>query len=146
MYLAAPLFTEGERAFNVALARRIERLGYRVFLPQRDVPAAGGRRRTRSLYRGCVRGLRAADLVVAVCDGATADDGTAWEVGHAVALGKPVYGLRTDSRRVRADEHVNLMIQESVCRLCPTVPGLLAALRRAGPRDGRGASRHLTRR
>jgi nucleoside 2-deoxyribosyltransferase len=140
VYLAGPLFTAAERAFNLALAQRLEKLGDRVFLPQRDVPAARGRHRTRRLYEGCLRGLRAADVVVAICDGATADDGTAWEIGYAVAAGKAVYALRTDSRRVAADEHVNLMIQESVTGFCRAVPGLLAALARARRR------RHLTRR
>lgn len=150
VYLAGPLFTEGERTFNLNLARRIAKLGYQVFLPQRDVPAVRGRGRPRRLYKGCLGGLRAADVVVAVCDGPMADDGTAWECGYAVGTGKPVYALRTDSRRVAADEHVNLMIQESVTAFFRTIPHLLGALRRrarAKPGQARRAtSRHLTRR
>jgi len=149
VYLAGPLFTEGERAFNLALARRIEKLGYRVFLPQRDVPPARGRGRTRRLYEGCLGGLRSADLVVAVCDGPMADDGTAWECGYAAGTGKTVYALRTDFRRVAADEHVNLMIQEGVTKFFPTVPRLLGALQRARAKPGKGRrsrGRHLTRR
>jgi nucleoside 2-deoxyribosyltransferase len=137
VYLAGPLFTEGERAFNLALARQIERLGYRVFLPQRDVPLARGRARTQRLYEGCLGGLRSADLVVAVCDGPMADDGTAWECGYAVGTGKTVYALRTDFRRVAVDEHVNLMIQESVTALFRTVPRLLSALRRVRSKTGK---------
>jgi nucleoside 2-deoxyribosyltransferase len=145
VYLAGPMFTDGERAFNLALAGRIERLGYRVFLPQRDVSSGRVRGRARRLYEGCLHGLRSADLVVAICDGATADDGTAWECGYAAAYGKPTYALRTDVRRVAADEHVNLMIQGSVTALFRTVPRLLDALgRRArATRDGR---RQFTRR
>jgi nucleoside 2-deoxyribosyltransferase len=149
VYLAGPLFSEGERAFNLDLARRIEKLGYRVFLPQRDVPPARGRGRTRRLFEGCLGGLRSADLVVAVCDGSMADDGTAWECGYAVGTGKAVYALRTDFRRVAADEHLNLMIQEGVTAFFPTVPRLLGALERrarraSGKRRG-GTRRHLTR-
>ena len=110
VYLAGPLFSDGEQAFNLALARRIEGLGYRVFLPQRDVPPARGRRRTQRLFEGCLDGLRSADIVVAICDGAMADDGTAWEAGYATASGKLVYAPRTDVRRAAGDEHVNLMI------------------------------------
>jgi nucleoside 2-deoxyribosyltransferase len=149
VYLAGPLFTGGERAFNVALAREIEKLGYRVFLPQRDVPDVRGRGSAGHLYHGCLRGLRSADLVVAVCDGAVADDGTAWETGYAVGVGKPVYALRTDFRRAAADGHVNVMIQESVTALFRTVPRLLSALeRRARGKTARRATagRHLTRR
>ena len=148
VYLAGPLFTAAEREFNLALARRLETLGDRVFLPQRDIPSARGRHRTRRLYEGCLRGLRAADVVVAICDGATADDGTAWEIGYAVASGKAVYALRTDPRRVAADEHVNLMIQESAAAFCATVPGLLGTLARVRSRRAPARPRgpHLTRR
>ena len=36
LYFAAPLFSEPELAFSAALAEEIERLGFTVFLPQRD--------------------------------------------------------------------------------------------------------------
>jgi hypothetical protein len=36
LYFAAPLFSESELAFNAALTGEIERLGFTVFLPQRD--------------------------------------------------------------------------------------------------------------
>ena len=36
LYLAAPLFSSSERAFNAALTAEIEGLGFTVFLPQRD--------------------------------------------------------------------------------------------------------------
>jgi len=130
VYLAGPLFTVAERDFNATLARRLDRLGFRVFLPQRDAVAGRGSHRTRRLYERCLDGLRAADVVVAVCDGPTADDGTAWEVGYAVAAGKTVYALRTDSRWVARDEHVNLMIQHSVAACFRSVPQLLRRLAR----------------
>jgi len=38
LYVAAPLFTEAERAFNLVLARALEAAGYDVYLPQRDTP------------------------------------------------------------------------------------------------------------
>jgi nucleoside 2-deoxyribosyltransferase len=39
LYVAGPLFSDAERAFNAGLAAAIERLGIEVFLPQRE----GGR-------------------------------------------------------------------------------------------------------
>ena len=36
LYFAGPLFNDAERAFNLALTKKIESLGYKVFLPQRD--------------------------------------------------------------------------------------------------------------
>jgi len=127
IYLAAPLFTAAERAFNADLARRLEARRHRVFLPQRDVPTTAGVRRTRRVFDRCLEGLSTAELVIAVCDGPVVDDGTAWEVGYAYAKRIPVYGLRTDRRQVAADESVNLMTQESVARLFRSVAELLAA-------------------
>lgn len=42
--------------------------------------------------------IREAESLLAVLDGLEIDSGTASEVGFASALGKPVYGLRTDWR------------------------------------------------
>jgi nucleoside 2-deoxyribosyltransferase len=36
VYAAGPLFPEAERRLNLGLAERLESLGFRVFLPQRD--------------------------------------------------------------------------------------------------------------
>lgn len=42
--------------------------------------------------------IRASDLVVAILDGSDVDSGTAAEIGYAVALNKPVIGIRSDMR------------------------------------------------
>ena len=42
--------------------------------------------------------LLSCDVAGALPGGAQADDGTAWEIGHACAKGMPVTGLRTDLR------------------------------------------------
>lgn len=47
------------------------------------------------IYRGNVNQIRACDIIVANCNpfrGALMDDGTAYELGFANALGKPSYG------------------------------------------------------
>ena len=43
-------------------------------------------------------GIREADVIFAILDGAEVDSGTASEVGFGSALGKRCYGLRTDIR------------------------------------------------
>ena len=130
VYLAGPLFTEAERAFNGTLAARLEAEGYTVYLPQRDAPETEGLERRRQIFRANISALGSVDAVVAVCDGPQVDDGTAWEVGYAASRGIPVYGLRTDPRLTqRADEPINLMILESLRALLPSVEALLAALR-----------------
>lgn len=88
-----------------------------------------GHVRTAGVFRSNLEGITHADAVVAVCDGAQVDDGTAWEIGYACGRGIPVYGLRTD-RRVgqQADEPVNLMVLESLRVLCASVAELRSAL------------------
>lgn len=104
VYLAGPLFTAGERAFNLDLAARITGAAVRrpitVLLPQAfcahldkagtpDFPA---------IRRACLAHLAKADLVLAILDGPDIDSGTAYECGVAFAKGIPAIGLRTDMR------------------------------------------------
>ncbi len=129
IYLAAPLFTEAERAFNQQLTHELEADGHAVYLPQRDTAAAAGTGRTQWLFAGNVAGLRRAQALVAVCDGAQVDDGTAWEIGFAYGRGIPVYGLRTDRRITQqADEPITLMVLESLSALFTSREALRAHL------------------
>jgi nucleoside 2-deoxyribosyltransferase len=133
LYIAAPLFTEAERAFNVVLAQALEAEGHRVHLPQRDTPAADGAGRTAAIFAANVSALIRADAVVAVCDGPQVDDGTAWEIGYAYSRNTQVFGLRTDTRvGQQVDERVNLMVLECLSALSSTIEQLLQSLRLAG--------------
>jgi nucleoside 2-deoxyribosyltransferase len=112
LYFAAPLFTTAERAFNKALAARLEAGGHEVFLPQERGPSdehdapnggEGATPRARSMSARAIleknlRGLDWAEGVVAVMDGTDPDSGTAWECGYAYARGKPTVMVRTDLR------------------------------------------------
>lgn len=53
------------------------------------------------------------DAVLAILDGVDVDSGTAAEIGYAYALGKKVYGLRTDFRLAgdNLGATVNLQVQ-----------------------------------
>jgi len=99
IYLAAPLFTAAETAFNAELARRLRAAGHLVAVPQDFcVPCLGPPVDFAAIHRACINQLEQANLVVAVLDGADPDSGTCFEVGWAVAKGIPVIGLRTDLR------------------------------------------------
>ncbi|RXE56791.1 nucleoside 2-deoxyribosyltransferase [Methanoculleus taiwanensis] len=115
IYLAGPLFTEAELAYNLVLYDLLTRHLFDVYLPQEvgDNSSCRDREEHRAIFDRHVRALREADIVVAVCDGADADSGTAWEMGYAYALGKPVIVLRTDFRMAGRHECVNLMLEES---------------------------------
>ncbi len=86
------------------------------------------------LGRANAESIRNADGVVAILDGVDVDSGTAAEIGYAYALGKRIYGLRTDFRLAgdNAGSIVNLQVQyfieASGGSVQITIEGLLAAL------------------
>jgi nucleoside 2-deoxyribosyltransferase/predicted secreted protein len=113
VYLAAPLFSAAERSFNEELSSFLRSRHLRIFAPQMEGDDCAARSPTaiRGLFDRLVSALDAADLVVAVIDGADADSGVAWEMGYAYAHGIPVIALRTDFRRVGDCECANLMLE-----------------------------------
>ncbi|PZV17481.1 MAG: nucleoside 2-deoxyribosyltransferase [Pseudanabaena sp.] len=94
IYLAAPLFTRGEIAFNLELYKYLTEEGYRVFLPQKECEKAKG----EDIYKTCLRGLQSSAIVIAILDGADADSGTCWECGYAASRNIPIIAVRTDFR------------------------------------------------
>jgi nucleoside 2-deoxyribosyltransferase len=106
-YLAGPLFSDGERSFNLGLALLLER-EFVVYLPQRDglllrdlreIGEDSAEIRHR-IYETDIAAITACDIVVAVLDGPSVDDGVSFELGYATCLCKIAVGLATDSRRV----------------------------------------------
>ena len=133
VYLAAPLFSDAERAYNRTVAALLREHFFSVHLPQEcgDSSAERSADHTQNIFTENLAALTEADLVVAVIDGADADSGTAWEMGYAYAQGTPVVALRTDFRQVGATERVNLMLEEAarVTDHAENLPRLLASPR-----------------
>jgi nucleoside 2-deoxyribosyltransferase len=130
-YFAAPLFNDMERRHNREVVEKIERL-MDVFLPQRDggllvklvsqgisVAAA-----EQSIFEKDLAAIENADLVVAVLDGAHVDEGVAFEIGFAFALGKQCVGLQTDARRQLPTGN-NPMLSKSLSAVCHTQDHLI---------------------
>ena len=115
VYLAAPLFSEAERAYNLVLQNLLQAHLFDVYLPQEvgDTSHTRCQEEHRAIFAQHLLALRDADIVVAVIDGADADSGTCWEMGYAYALGRRIVALRTDFRVVGHHELVNLMLEES---------------------------------
>jgi nucleoside 2-deoxyribosyltransferase len=110
IYMAGPLFSTAELAFNVELARELRGRGHEVFLPQeheqrKDLPKA--------IFESDVRGLDWAEVVVACLDGPDPDSGTCWELGYAYGKNKQAIVYRTDFRLFEGTDPVNLMMTES---------------------------------
>jgi nucleoside 2-deoxyribosyltransferase len=129
VYLAAPLFSEAELDFNRKLRDEIKNSGFNVFLPQEDSNNVKDRDdRQMIIFSKNETAIKNSDIIVAVVDGADVDSGTAWEIGYAYALGKPILGLRTDFRTLGIEGTVNLMIERSA-ELCASIPELLNRLK-----------------
>ncbi len=113
LYFASALFSVREKLLNDQLARQLESAGYGVFLPQRDgfefsalnhlladaVPgdAVESAMQTLIYLYDIAMLANRCDAVVAILD-EPLDDGVLVEISYAKMLGKPVVGVRTDSR------------------------------------------------
>lgn len=102
VYLAAPLFSQVQRAWNRYLAEAIASAlpDVTVILPQdfRTEGKYNDPKHYPALFRRCVAELTSSDAVLAVLDGAEVDSGVSFEMGVAHATGKVVIGIRTDFR------------------------------------------------
>lgn len=133
-YIAGPLFNAGERWFDEQIDATAVRMGFDTFLPHRDgaelLPQV---RDIRAIFKVDCEAIDACDIILANLNGATVDDGTAWELGYAYARGKYRIGIHTDMRIGFPNQVVNLMIQCSLHKLVRSLQELetaLAALRR----------------
>ena len=124
VYLAGPLFTQGERHWNDDLAAALRAAGFSVAVPQEQatvILAEGGLSPTnvRKLFEVAIQSIESSKAVVAILDGPDADSGTCFECGYAYAIKRPVLGIRTDIRLGGDDpsKNVNLMLSQSCGRL-----------------------------
>lgn len=128
VYVAGPLFTPGQRALLEAIDALCREVGFDTYLPHRDAGVFDRDGDSRPFFEGDVRALEAAALVVAVLDGCDVDSGTAWEMGYAYALGRPVLGYLSDVRIARPQTQINPMIYHSLQGLATDEAGLRALL------------------
>ena len=129
VYVAGPLFDEGERWFIENVDALVQDCGFDTFLPHRDNPPKTADN-VELIFRNDKGGIDRCDVVVANLNGIMTDDGTAWEMGYAYAHGKFIIGLFTDwrARFPAPDEVVNLMMQCSMNRLVRSLDELRDAL------------------
>ena len=117
VYIAAPLFSDGERKFNERIDAIVRECGHETFLPQReggcvtDLPDMidGQPKRTYHFQLDC-RHMDECDLSLALLDGRVPDEGTCFELGYCYAKGKRCAVYKTDARSF-IDGCDNVMIQ-----------------------------------
>ncbi len=117
-YIAAPMFSQAEKEFNLRVDAVVRSLGLETYLPQRDGGEAARLVRQgmdehtvrRRLFDLDCAAIAECSLLVFVLDGRVPDEGGCVELGMAFARGKPCFGLQTDSRRFGGTDSNNLMI------------------------------------
>ncbi|GAA0182105.1 hypothetical protein SH2C18_45390 [Clostridium sediminicola] len=124
LYFAAPLFCRAELDFNINLTKKIEKLGYDVFLPQRDGDkinkepyiSMATEDRAREIFEMDKEHLFKSDIFLYILDGRIPDEGAAVALGMAhlhTELEKKkriLVGLHTDKRAAFVNEKLNPMI------------------------------------
>lgn len=105
VYIAGPLFCEGERAFNEKVDTVIRYCGHETYLPQRDggivaqMPdLIGGVPKETWVFRKDLENLRGCDVFLLLMDGRVPDEGACVALGYCLAHGKRCVGFKTDSR------------------------------------------------
>ena len=105
VYIAAPLFSEGERAFNEKVDGIVRECGHETFLPQReggcvaDLPEKiEGMPKRKYLFRLDCAHMDWCDTILFIFDGRVPDEGACFELGYCYAKGKRCIGYKTDAR------------------------------------------------
>lgn len=143
LYLAGPLFSEAERQFNRRLAEKLEAMGFRVFLPQRDGVAAdkspyeavSREERRRAMFDLDRDKILDADVFLFVLDGRVPDEGACVELGIAYCQKelqkkqKLLIGLHTDTRAAFVGAKLNPMLNVPLEYVAKDEEALLRALR-----------------
>ena len=115
LYFAGPLFTTPERTWNAEVAAALRAAGHEVFLPQEWESGKDG----PGIFATDVGGIDWADGLVAIMDGPDPDSGTAWEVGYAFGVRKPIVLVRTDFRTLAgiAGDYNPMLTQAATIRV-----------------------------
>ena len=135
VYIAGPLFSQAERAFNIELNKLIKNLGFETYFPQEDAGLISDmvdqgmdvHLARDAIFQHNRDSIGTSDIVVFILDGRVPDEGACIEVGIGYALGKECLGLKTDFRSCEPGGN-NLMIDgalnyriagnlEALCRM-----------------------------
>lgn len=124
VYIAAPLFSEMERKFNLEVRDFLYKLGFDTYLPQlngglcldlvkskKPPRSRESKESRRIIFAKDLEEIRNCDLFLIILDGRVPDEGACVELGIAYTLGKTSIGFKTDAR-VLVDGRDNLMIAE----------------------------------
>ena len=112
IYFANALFSQADINYNAQLAAQIRNLSPQIdlYLPQEnnDINDKQAYADSKMIAQADTAKLLASDLVIAILDGNTIDNGVASEIGVAYAQKIPIIGLYTDTRQQGASNQQKL--------------------------------------
>ena len=112
IYFANALFSQAEINYNAQLAAKIRQIDNSIdlYLPQENASINDKQAYADSkmIAQADTEKLLASDLVIAILDGNTIDNGVASEIGVAYAQKIPIIGLYTDTRQQGAGNQQKL--------------------------------------
>lgn len=125
VYFAGPLFSEAEKRFNLGLTKKLENLGFELFLPQRDGVEKDKppyykmkpEEKRKILFETDRDKIIDSDIFLFVLDGRVPDEGACVELGIAYSdkffskKRKILIGLQTDIRASFISSKLNPMIK-----------------------------------
>ena len=99
IYMAGPLFNEGDRYSNQVNSDALRKAGYATFLPQEVVIDKDSSKLVKdACFFMDFKAINLCQIVVANCNGIEIDSGTAAEIGMCYALNKKIYAYKSDVR------------------------------------------------
>lgn len=105
VYIAGPLFSDGERAFNEKIDAIVRSCGHETFLPQRDGGLVSGMSdemdglpNRQYVFKLDCGWMDWCDAILFLHDGRVPDEGACFELGYCYAKGKRCISYKTDVR------------------------------------------------
>jgi len=136
IYIAGPLFSDGEREFNEKVNGFLLENGFSTFLPQKDgyelsklVQETHPADASALIFSYDVEQIKRSDILVFIMDGRVPDEGACVEVGIAYTLGKECFGLKTDSRSLLHSQDNPMILGVLKGRVAHSCESLLAMIR-----------------
>lgn len=132
VYMAGPLFNEGDRYTNQCNSDRLRALGYTTFLPQEIVITNNSSALVKAAcFYMDLKAIRLAEYMVVNCNGIDIDSGTAAEIGLGYGLGKKLLLYKSDVRNYynenyRLNNFVGGLVDNRVYR---TLDEIIAAMK-----------------
>ncbi|RMC42737.1 nucleoside 2-deoxyribosyltransferase [Lactobacillus sp. ESL0233] len=118
VYLANALFSQAEINYNAYLAEKIRQLDTAIdlYLPQENnaINNKQAYADSKMIAQADTERLIKSDLLVAILDGNSIDNGVASEIGVAYAKEIPIIGLYTDTRQQGSENNQKLAALKQV--------------------------------